>query len=178
MSDYHKISDEELQSKIDYVIEYLNNKNLPEPDWKEIGYFYEYNKYNDIVNARWSSLINIESLASREFNDNFLEDYLDQAEIIDNIKRIDFAKERIKYHYINYSNDIFSAHPVEILNRKKDKAILGFSVSGPGGQQDFDIICIGVFKNSEEFFHHFNNQYQNLDEEISDSKILQLWKKI
>ncbi len=177
MSDYHKISDEELQSKIDYMIDYLNNKNLPEPDWKEISYFYEYNKYDDIVNARSCNLINIEYLASQEFNDIFLEDFLDESEIIDNIKRINFAKERIEYHYMNYENDILSAHSVEILNRKKDKAILGFSISGPGGQYGFDIICIGVFKDTEEFFHYFDNQYQNLDEEISDSKILELWEK-
>lgn len=177
MSDYHKISDEELQSKIDYVIDYLNNKNLPEPDWKEIGYFYEYNKYDEIIGGRDCSLIDIESVASVEFSDSNLEDYLDESEKIDDAKRISFARERIQSHYEDYSYYVFSAHTVEISNTNGEKAILGFSISGPGGQYGFDISCVGVFKDVEEFFRHFDNDYQTFDEELSDSQILKLWEK-
>ena len=177
MSDYHKITDEELQSKIDYVIDYLHNKKLPEPDWKEIGYFYEYNKYEEIIGGRDCSLIDIESIASVEFSDGNLEDHLDESEKINDERRISFAREIIKYHYMEYSDYVFSAHAVEISNTNGEKAILGFSISGPGGQYGFDISCDGVFKDVEEFFLHFPNQYQTIDEKISDSKILDLWEK-
>lgn len=177
MSDYHKITDEELQSKIDSVIDYLHNKKLPEPDWKEIGYFYEYNKYDDIVNARWCSLIALKSLASDEFYDGILEDNLAENEKIDDVKRINFARELIDWHYMNYSSYVFSAHPVEISNRNGEKAILGFSISGPGGQQGFDIYCAGVFKDTNEFFLHYSDEYLNFEDDLSDSHILNLWKK-
>jgi hypothetical protein len=120
----------------------------------------------------------VESLASEEFNDDFLQDYSDELEIINNTKRIDFARERLNWHYMNYSDYVFSAHPVEISNRNGQKAILGFSISGPGGQHGFDISCLGVCKDMNEFLHQFDNQYQTFDEEISDSQILSLWEKI
>ena len=71
MPTYHSITDEEFQSIFDQVIAYLNNKNLTEPDWKEISYLFEYNKYEEVMGGMICGILHLDSLADDEFNDDF-----------------------------------------------------------------------------------------------------------
>jgi hypothetical protein len=177
MPNYHSLTDKELQLIFDQVISYLNNKKLIEPDWKEIAYLFEYNKYNEIMDGMICAMINIENLANEEFNDDFFSEYLEEGEKINNSKRVNFVRERIAICYREYSRHTFSLHATEIKNKENQKACLGFTVSGPGGQYGFDIDCIGVFSNTQDLMKSFDKSYFTTEENISNAQILRLWKR-
>ena len=82
MPTYHSITDEELQSIFDQVIAYLHNKNLTEPDWKEISYLLEHNMYGEILDGLIYHMIDLLNLANDEFNDDFFSEYLEESEKI------------------------------------------------------------------------------------------------
>jgi len=177
MLTYHSITDEEFQSIFDQVIAYLNNKNLTEPDWKEISYLFEYNKYEEIMGGMICGILHLDSLADDEFNDDFFEEYLEEGEKINNTTRVEFARGRIEWSYEECGRYTFSLHSVEIQSRDNQKGILGFSVSGPGGQHGFDIDCIGVFSNTKELLKIYDESYLLADKNISNARILRLWKR-
>jgi len=177
MPTYHSITDEEFQSIFDQVIAYLNNKNLTEPDWKEISYLLEHNKYGEILDGLICHMIDLYNLANDEFNDEFFSEYLEEGERINNSKRVDFARNRITWCYEQYSDHIFSLHSLEIHNKENQKAFLGFTVSGPGGQHGYNIDCIGVFSDAKELMKNFDKSYFVDAETISKAHILRLWKR-
>ena len=84
MSTYHSITDEEFQSIFDQVIAYLNNKNLTVPDWKEISYLLEHNKYGEILDGLICHMIDLYNLANDEFSDEFFSEYIEEGERINN----------------------------------------------------------------------------------------------
>ncbi len=175
MSNYASMTDEEFQSICNQLISYLNNKTQEEPDWREISYLLEHNKYDEILEGLVCYYLDIELLATDEFNDDFLSEYLDEGEEIDDEKRISFAHERISRCFEDFSGTTFSIHSVEIKNEKGQCAIIGFSVSGPGGQYGFDIDCLGVFRNQKELLEGYSNKHYEDGDAISDEKILSLW---
>jgi hypothetical protein len=177
MPNYVSITAEEFQSIFDQVIAYLNNKNLSEPDWKEISYIFVSEKYVEIADGQICYVLNLENLALNEFNDDFFEEYLEEGEKINNSKRIKFSRERISSSYEDYTDYTFSIHAVEIQNKENQKAFLGFTVSGPGGQHGYTINCIGVFSNTKELLKTYDSSYLLYDKHISDSHILRLWKR-
>ena len=177
MTNYHSITDEELQLIFDQVIAYLNKKNLNEPDWKEISYLLEHNMYREILDGLICHMINLDNLANEEFNDDFFEEYLDEGEKINNTKRVNFARNRISSSYEQCSDNIFSIHAIEIQNRENQKAYLGFTVSGPGGQHGYSLDCIGVFSDPKGIQDSFDSSYFTTENTISNAHILRLWKK-
>ena len=177
MPAYHSITDEELQSIFDQVIAYLNNKNLPEPDWKEISHLLEHNMYGEILDGLICHMIDLLNLANDEFNDDFFEEYLEEGEKINNTKRVEFARGRIEWSYEQCSDHIFSLHAIEIKNKENQKGYLGFTVSGPGGQHGYNMDCIGVFSNTKELMKIFDKNYFVDAETISKAHILRLWEK-
>jgi hypothetical protein len=177
MTNYHSITDEELQLIFDQVIAYFNKKNLNEPDWKEISYLLEHNMYNEILGGLICHMIDLDNLANDEFNDDFFSEYLEEGEKINNAKRVDFARERISWSYEQCSDHIFSLHSLEIQNKDNQKALLGFTVSGPGGQHGYNMDCIGVFSSAKELIKSFDKSYFVDAETISKAHILRLWEK-
>jgi len=177
MPTYHSITDEELQSIFDQVIAYLHNKNLTEPDWNEISYLLEHNMYGEILDGLIYHMIDLLNLANDEFNDDFFSEYLEEGEKINNAKRMDFARERISWSYEQCSDHIFSLHSLEIQNKENQKALLGFTVSGPGGQHGYNMDCIGVFSSTKELMKSFDKSYFVDSETISKAHILRLWKE-
>ena len=95
MPTYHSITDEEFQFIFDQVIAYLYDKNLNAPDWQEISYLLEHNKYGEILDGLICHMIDLYNLANDEFNDEFFSEYLEEGERINNSKRVDFARNRI-----------------------------------------------------------------------------------
>ncbi len=177
MSDYASMTDEEFQSICNQLIAYLNDKTQEEPDWKELSYLLEYNKYDEILEGLTCYYLDIESLAKTEFNDDFMSEYLDDGEEIADERRISFAHERISRCFEDFSGHTFSIHAAEIKNENGHSAIVGFSVSGPGGQYGFDIKCIGVFRNQKVLLHTYNKTYYEDGDAIPDEKILDLWER-
>lgn len=178
MPNYHSLTDEELQSIFDQVIAYLNNNNLTEPDWREISYLLEHNKYIEIMDGMIDELLlDLYGLASHQFNDDFFSGYLEEGEKINNSKRVDFARNRISWCYEQGGDHIFSLHSLEIQNKENQKGYLGFTVSGPGGQHGYNMDCIGVFSSTKELMKSFDKSYFVDSETISKAHILRLWEK-
>jgi hypothetical protein len=178
MPAYHSITDEELQSIFDQIIAYLHNKNLTEPDWREISYLLEHNKYSEIMDGMIDELLlDLYGLAIHQFNDDFFSEYLEEGEKINNSKRVDFARERITWCYEQCSDHVFSLHALEIQNKESQKGYLGFTVSGPGGQHGYNLDCIGVFSSTKELMKLFDKNYFLNAETISKAHILRLWKE-
>ena len=121
-------------------------------------------------------MIDLEGLAESDFNDDCLSEYLDEGEKINNKKRVEFARDRISLMLEDYSSHVFSLHGVKIQSKKR-KAILGFSVSGPGGQHGFTIDCLGVFLDEISLIKNFGKNYLNYGSKISDGRLMRLWQK-
>jgi hypothetical protein len=166
----------DFQAIYDDAIAFLHKEILSEPGWKGISYLFENERYGEVLNGLICSMIYLEGIAESEFTDEYMSEYLDEGEKITNKKRVEFARHRISEAFEDYNYHAFSLHKVKIQSKKR-KAILGFSVSGPGGQYGFDIECIGVFADETSLLKKFKKNFFTYDSKISDSRILRLWKK-
>ena len=176
MTNYHSLTEYEFQTLCNQLIAYLDDEHTQEPDWKEVAYLFEFNKYEEIMGGMIQVLTNVKAISSLEFSDSFFSEY-EEVDEVDDSQRLRFARERISSHLEGYSNYSFTVHSVEIKNEIGELAVLGFSVSGPGGQYGFDIECIGIFKNNEDLLNFYGKEYISREHEISDERILKLWKK-
>lgn len=168
--------DPEFQAIYDNAIAFLYKETLSEPGWQGISYLFENERYSEVLNGLICTMMYLEGFAESEFTDEYMSEYLDDGEKINNKKRVEFARNRISQIYEDYCPHVFSLHAVKIQSKKR-KAILGFSVSGPGGQHGFNIECIGVFADETSLIKKFKQNYVTYGSNISDSRILKLWKK-
>jgi hypothetical protein len=168
--------DPDFQSIVDEAIAFLFKETLTEPGWKGISHLFESECYDEVLNGLICTLVDLEGLADSEFNDQYLSEYLDLGEKINNKKRVEFARDRISLTLEDYSAHVFSLHGVKIQSKER-KAILGFSVSGPGGQHGFSIDCLGAFPDEISLIKNFGKNYLNYGSKISDAHLLRLWRK-
>ena len=162
--------DPDFQSIFDEAIAFLFKETLTEPGWKGISHLFESECYDEVLNGLICTLVDLEGMADSEFNDQFLSEYLDEGEKINNKKRVEFARDRISLTLEDYSAHVFSLHEVKIQSKERE-AILGFSVSG------FSIDCLGVFPDEISLIKNFGKNYLNYGSRISDAHLLRLWRK-
>jgi hypothetical protein len=176
MVDKTNSRDQDFQTIYDDAIAFLYKETLSEPGWQGISYLFENERYSEVLDGLICTMMYLEGFAESEFTDEYMGEYLDEGEKINNKKRLEFARDRISEMYEDYCAHVFSLHAVKIQSKKR-RAILGFSVSGPGGQHGFDMKCIGVFANEKSLLKKFKRNYITYGSKISDSRILKLWKK-
>lgn len=88
--------DPDFQSIFDEAIAFLFKETLTEPGWKGISHLFESECYDEVLNGLICTLVDLEGLADSEFNDQYLSEYLDEGEKINNKKEWDLRG--IEFH--------------------------------------------------------------------------------
>ena len=175
---------ENIQRICDHLIENAESKTFSNNDLIELQNWLETDGWDDLV-APWrldELALNLNEWDAETLSDFSLRDFegLDESELITNEIRVNFARERIQDEIENgdgLSNPSVIAYEIKNINGKS--AILGCTVE-IHGQLGPETHWHGLFVTKEEFYEHLKNRdfiIQSEVEKMSDSKILDLWKK-
>jgi hypothetical protein len=78
--------DPEFQAIYDDAIAFLHKETLSEPGWQGISYLFENERYSEFLNGLICSMIYLEGIAEYEFTDEYMSEYFDDGEKINNKK--------------------------------------------------------------------------------------------